>query len=226
MRPTILIFALSATAFGQTPPALDIVLLVEDSIPVTNLVSRTDLRGLASRDRVAVMMFSSKQSLKLALEGDYGKEFRASHQLDSKGTRSTTRLWDAVVKATELFDGPRDPSRRRVLFLVFSAEDKSSGQTIDTVRAALEEPADAGDPTAALWHVAGVQQPESQPERTPDRPLRIVGPLVDVERASPGLIARGVKPRQVGGCGEHLQLLARQRCALICLRKRRVSPRP
>ena len=63
---------------------------------------------------------------------------------------------------------------------------------LDTVRAALEEPADAGDPTAALWHVAGVQQPEGQPERTPDRPLRFVSPLVDVERASPGLIARGI----------------------------------
>ena len=40
------------------------------------------------------------------------------------------------------------------------------------------------------------------------------------------LIARGVKPRQVGGCGEHLQLIARQRCALIRLRKRGVSTRP
>jgi len=137
MRPIILIFALSATAFGQTPPALDIVLLVEDSIPVTNLVSRTDLRTLGSHDRVAVMTFSGGQSLKLALDGDYGKEFRAIHKLDSKGTRSTTRLWDAAVKATELFDGPRDPSRRRVMFLVFSAEDTSSGQTVDTVRAAL-----------------------------------------------------------------------------------------
>jgi len=137
MRAIVLIFALSATVFGQALPALDIVLLVEDSIPVTNLVSRTDLRTLGSHDRVAVMTFSSGQSLKLALDGDYGKEFRAIRKLDSKGTRSTTRLWDAVVKATELFDGPRDPSRHRVMFLVFSAEDKSSGQTIDTVRAAL-----------------------------------------------------------------------------------------
>jgi len=84
-----------------------------------------------------VMTFSGKQSLKLPLEGDYSKVFRAIHKLDSNGTRSTTRLWDAVVKAAEQFGAPRDPSRRHVIFLAFSTEDKSSTQTIDTVRAAL-----------------------------------------------------------------------------------------
>ena len=47
-----------------------------------------------------------------------------------------------------------------------------------------------------------------------------------MERASPGLIARAVKPRQVGGRGEYLQLIARQRRALIRPRKRGISTRP
>src|SRR6185436_20542255 len=106
MRSLISALVLGTALFGQPPPALDIVLLVEDSIPVTNLVSRTDLKSLRSGDRVAVMTFSGKQSLKLPLEGNYSKTFRAINKLDSNGLQSTTRLWDAVVKATEQFGAP------------------------------------------------------------------------------------------------------------------------
>ena len=169
MRPIILVLALGAAVFGQTTPPLDIVLLVEDSIPVTNLVSRTDLHALNSQDRIAVMTFSNNQSLKLALEGDYSKGFRAIHKLDSKGTLSTTRLWDAVVKAAELFDGPRDPSRRRVIFLAFSAEDKSSVQTLETVRAVLGR-SEASLSAASIWRSAPVSlipRISQVPNRTP-----------------------------------------------------------
>jgi hypothetical protein len=83
------------------------------------------------------MTFADKQSLKLAFEADPAKIDHAVSNLDARGTRSTTRLWDAVVKAAELFGGPRDPSRRRALILVFSAEDKSSKQTAAGIRAAL-----------------------------------------------------------------------------------------
>jgi len=165
----LLALALCASLAGQTPLALDIVLLVEDSIPVTNFVSRTDLNNIRPGDRLAVMTFSNKQSLKLPLEGDFGKQFRAVHKLDSKGALSTTRLWDAVAKATELFDGPRDPSRRRVIFLAFSAEDKASVQTLDTVRAALGR-SEAALSAATIWRSAPasrIPRISQVPNRTP-----------------------------------------------------------
>lgn len=85
MRAVVLAFAVCAVLAGQTPPVLDIVLLVEDAIPVT-LVGRTDLNTLGPGDRLALMTFSKNQSLKLALEGDFRKEFRAIRKLDSRGT--------------------------------------------------------------------------------------------------------------------------------------------
>lgn len=137
MRVFVITLALAAAVFSQSPPALDVVLLVEDSIAATGLVRRPDLRSLRPGDRVAVMTFADKQSLKLAFEADPAKIDHAVSNLDARGARSTTRLWDAVVKAAELFGGPRDPSRRRAVILVFSAEDESSKQTAAGIRAAL-----------------------------------------------------------------------------------------
>jgi len=140
MRAIVLAFALGMVALGQEPPYppyVDIVVLVEDSIAATNLARHTDLYALDVDDRVAVMTFSNKPSVKLALEEDLNKVDRTLRRLDSEETRSAAHLWDAVVKATELFNGPRDPSVRRAIFVVFSAEDHSTEQTEDSVREAL-----------------------------------------------------------------------------------------
>jgi len=130
-------FVLGTALFGQTLPALDAVLLVEDSIAATSLVRRSDLSSLGPDDRVAVMTFAGTQSLKLAFGADRAEAGRAIGTLDSREAPSTVRLLDAVAEAIALFDAVPDPSRRRAVFLVFSAEDNSSVQTMDGVRAAL-----------------------------------------------------------------------------------------
>ena len=138
MRAIILVLAFGLALSGQTPPALDVVLLVEDSVPATRLARRTDLSAFSPGDRLAVMTFSGKQSLKLPLEEDYEKVERAIGKLDGSGTRfGRGRVWDAVAKAAGMLDGPRDPLLRRAIFVVFSGEDNSTEQTPESVREAL-----------------------------------------------------------------------------------------
>jgi len=151
MRAVALAFTVGAGLFGQAPPELDVVLLVEDSIPATSLARRSDWGALTSGDRVAVMTFSSQQSLKLAFEEDWAIIDLALGKLDSKGTRSDpVRLWDAVARAAGLFGDPPDPSVRRAIFVVFSTEDNSDEQTPESVRAALAR-SEASLSAVTIW---------------------------------------------------------------------------
>ena len=174
----------TAALHAQAPPALDIVFLVEDSIAATSLVRKPDLSALRPGDRVAVMTFAGKQSLRLAFEADFAKAGAVLSDLGSKVDRSSTQIVDAIAAAAALFDAPTDPGRRRAIFVVFSAEEKSSDQTLAAVRDELRR-----RQTSLSAVMIPVRRPVHsipQVSRVPNRTPEPLPPEVWKERPPPG----------------------------------------
>jgi hypothetical protein len=143
LRTLILLLPIVASYASGAP--IDLVLVLQDSANV--YAQRTDLQALNSGDRIAVMTFSKKATLRVPLTGDHakaGKVARAPRgrfgiRLGEGPGDKTAALWDAITDACAVFADAPDPSRRRAIVVLFTDEDKSPHTNIETVRRALEK---------------------------------------------------------------------------------------
>jgi hypothetical protein len=136
-------FLFPLIALAADGPPVDLVLLLQDS--ANAYAQRTDLQALQAGDRVAVMTFGGKATLRLPLSGDHAKAAkiiraprnRFGLRLGAGPGENRTALWDAVTDACDVFADAPDPARRRVIIVLFTDEDKSPHTNFDTVRKAL-----------------------------------------------------------------------------------------
>jgi hypothetical protein len=137
------VFFLAVVAFAADGPPVDLILLLQDSANAH--AQRTDLQALQAGDRVAVMTFGGKATLRLPLSRDHvkaAKLIRAPRnrfglRLGAGPGENRTALWDALTDACDVFADAPDPARRRVIIVLFTDEDRSPHTNFETVRKAL-----------------------------------------------------------------------------------------
>jgi hypothetical protein len=150
MRTLLSCFALIALASSglcAAGPALDLVLVLQNSSRMAPYLDRTELSGLDAGDRVALVLFSGKPSLKVKFTEDAAKASAAVPRQKSQTKfrlagmpppgPGKCRVWDALVYAAGLFRGDPDPARRRAVVVLFGDEDTSSKMTPADVKNAL-----------------------------------------------------------------------------------------
>jgi len=140
-----LVFLLPMVAFSADGPPLDVVLLLQDSANI--YAQRTDFQAFRSSDRIAVMTFGSKATLRQPLTGDQAKAAKIARaprgrfgiRLGAGPGERTGALWDAITDACALFADAPDPSRRRAIVVLFTDEDRSPHTNFEDVRKALNK---------------------------------------------------------------------------------------
>lgn len=141
-------FLLAAAPLFAQGPAMDLVLLLENTQGVQHNLSANDFHALRAEDRVAVMTFSSKSHVVQAFTSDPDKAaaalrrsrigVRLPRPVFLSSVTPKTRLFRALMDAAQLYrDLPLDPSRRRVIVLVFGTDDDSYKPTFDELKRTL-----------------------------------------------------------------------------------------
>lgn len=143
-RPFVFLL-LPVLALCADGPPMDVVLLLQDSANI--YAQRTDLQAFRPDDRIAVMTFGNKATLRLPLTADHAKVAKIARaprgrfgiRLGAGPAERTGALWDAITDACALFADAPDGSRRRAIVVLFTDEDRSPHTNVEAVRKALRK---------------------------------------------------------------------------------------